>query len=252
MGAFRMNVIMSLLLLFSVGCSTAYPQARLPTYLGSPSSPTVVPADLGKQGTLSAGLVVINDVSFPDSAPQLSKESLDLIKKHIQARLIKEVKIPLESLKLLNEFPAPTGLTSLLHIGRDHHVAYLVLAVVSSTEIEWPDRFPMGGTFNLGGMAGFLNGYRAENFALAELALLDVKTGKTLLQTQGQSWASLERLAVPLESNVYPVVRRNYEMPPIYPTREDAAHDVLRAVASSDAIDQAVMYFKEPWKPSEG
>jgi len=201
---------------------------------------------------ITAGLLVINDTSFAHSAPQLSKESFDSIQAHVQARLLHDGSMTLVQMDSSSASDSPVQLDSLLQMARDQHLAYLVLAVVSSTEIETPERLPLGGFFNRGGMQGFLNGFRAENFALAELVLLDVGTGQALLQSDGQAWASLERLAVPLESNVYPVVRRDLEIPPIYPTSEENAHDVLRAVASSEAIDQAVMHFSESWKKARG
>jgi len=209
------------------------------------SSPTET--KMAKYGDVRAGLVVVNDTSAHDSAPQLSAESFDAIKEHIQFQLTKEVPMVLVGLDTPIPSTLPTELASLLQMAKDQQVDYVVLAVVSSTEIEVPDRLPLQGSFSGGGMRGLLVGYRAENLALAELALVDVQTGQTLIQADGQAWASLERLDVPLESNVYPVVRRGLEIPPIYPTREDRAHDVMRAVASSDAINQAVMHFKESW-----
>lgn len=252
MGTYRVMLAVGLLTISLVGCSTGWPQARLANYLGPISSPVGPSIEIEKRGIITAGLVVINDTSAPDSAPQLSDASFDSINKHVQARLNKEAYIDLVR---LDSVPGPAQLEELpmlLNKVKAQKVDYLVLAVVSSTEVEAPDRLPLQGRFNGGGGRGLLNGYRAENFALAELALLDVQTGHALIQANGQAWASLERLDVPLESNVYPVVRRNVEIPPIYPTSEGRAHDVMRAVASSDAINQAVMHFRESWKKSQG
>ena len=90
-------------------------------------------------------------------------------------------------------------------------------------------------------------GYRAENYARLELALLDGQTGRPVVMTDGQAWATLERLAVPLESNVYPVVRRAQTQPPIYPKSESDAFETLRWVSGQDAIAQAVMHLGEEW-----
>jgi len=247
-----MSVVASLLFFFLVGCSTGWPQPRLADYLGSTPSPEGMPTALAKQGDVRAGFVVINDTTAQGSAPQLSPESLDSIKNYLQGLLTKEVSISLVRLNPPTQSSPPADTASFLQMARGQQLDYLVLAVVSSTEIEVPDRLPIGGSFNRGGMRGFLNGYRAENFARAELVLLEVGTGQALLQSDGQAWASLERLATPLESNVYPVVHRNIEMPPIYPTSEESAHDVMRSVASSEAINQAVMHFKESWKQARG
>jgi len=246
MGTYRMMLVAGLMCISLVGCSTGWPQGRLATYLG-PMSSSPAETKMAKYGDVRAGLVVVNDTSAHDSAPQLSAESFDAIKEHIQFQLTKEVPMVLVGLDTPIPSTLPTELASLLQMAKDQQVDYVVLAVVSSTEIEVPDRLPLQGSFSGGGMRGLLVGYRAENLALAELALVDVQTGQTLIHADGQAWASLERLDVPLESNIYPVVRRGLEIPPIYPTREDRAHDVMRAVASSEAINQAVMHFKESW-----
>lgn len=251
MNKFNVVFVLGVFSLSFVGCSTGLPQARLGTYISSPSSsPGAV--DLPKTGVFRAAIVVVNDTSSKDSAPKLSPASLEFIKNHAQSRLIKEVQLPLVDLESsLN--PSSSGeLDSLMELAKDKHVDYLVFAVVSSTEIEVPDRLPLQGSLQGGGARGVLNGYRAENFALAELALLDVQTRQVLIQSDGQAWASLERLDVPLESNVYPVVRHAQEIAPIYPEKESQAHDILRAVASSDAINQAVMHFKETWGQAKG
>jgi len=247
MVTYRMMLIACLMCISLVGCSTAWPQARLANYLAPTSSPSTA-TEIHKRGDVRAGLLVFNDTSAHDSAPQLSAESFDAIKEHIQFQLAKEVPMAFVGLDAPIQSTPPAEFASLLQMAKDQQVEYVVLAIVSSTEIEVPDRLPLGGSsISGGGLRGLLVGYRAENFALAELALVDVQTGQTLIQADGQAWASLERLDVPLESNVYPVVRRGLEIPPIYPTKEDRAHDVMRAVASSDAINQAVMHFKETW-----
>ena len=247
MGIYRMLAAAVVLSIFLVGCSSTWPQARLANFLGPISSST----EIAKQGKVSAGLVVINDTSAPRSAPQLSEESLKAITQHVQARLSKEGFLNLVTLDVPNPTALPGDKASFLRHAQENQMEFLVLAVVSSSEIEVPDRLPLQGALVGGIGRGLLNGYRAENYALAELALLDVNSGEGLMFADGQSWASLERLAVPLKSNVYPVVRRNLEVPPISPTSEEVAHDVMRAVASSEAIDQAVMHFRESWKQTK-
>jgi hypothetical protein len=61
----------------------------------------------------------------------------------------------------------------------------------------------------------------------------------------------LERLAVPLQSNIYPVVRRAQTQPPIYPNSESEAFETLRWVSGQDAIAQAVMHLEELWRKSQ-
>ena len=228
------------------GC-TGWPQARLDAYLGQ--QPARDPSRLAElSGVVQAGLVMINDTTAPGSAPKLSEASFASLTEHVQKQLMHAA--PVEVVRLVHSSNPATSLrnfAAVLQWGQDQRVEYLVLVILSSAEIEVPERFPWRGS-TLGAIArGLLLGYRAENLALAELALIDVRAGHVLARVEGYAWASLDRLDVPLESNVYPMVRRNLEDPPIYPEKEEDAHDVMRAVAGGDAIDQAVLHLKEAW-----
>lgn len=237
-----------LVLVFSVGCTVGWPPARLDSYLGPQPKTGPSPVLELPEGPIKAGLWVLNDTSGPDSAPKLSEASVAALTEHVQDQLMHSVPIEVVRVGPSSDSAAqsPTFAT-LLEWGKDHRVDYLVLAVLSSTEIEVPERFPWRGS-TLGAIGrGLLFGYRAENLARVELAVVDVLAGQELIRANGYAWASLDRLDVPIESNVYPVVRRNLEDPPIYPEDEEHAHDVMRAVAANDAVNQAVMHLKEAW-----
>ena len=237
----------SLLSVFFGGC-TGWPQARLDAYLGQQPENRLSPVVELPKGPIKAGLWVLNDTTAPDSAPKLSDASFAALTEHVQHQLMHSV--PIEVVRVLHSpdpVAPPPNFAGVLQWGKDQRVVYLVMAILSSAEIEVPERFPWRGS-TLGAIGrGLLLGYRAENLALAELALVDVLAGQVLIRVDGYAWASLDRLDVPLESNVYPVVRRNLEDPPIYPEKEENAHDVMRAVAGSDAVNQAVMHLKEAW-----
>lgn len=247
----RMSLLSAILgiglvsLLFA-GCGE-WPQARLDAYLGQQPAHDLS-GFAGLPGVVQAGLVVFNDTTAPDSAPELSEVSLASLTEHVRKQLLHDV--PLEVVRIVhspNPGSAPPPFTTVLQWATDRHVEYLVMTVLSSTEIEVPERFPWRGS-TLGAIArGLLFGYRAENLALAELALVHVPTGRVLVRVEGQAWASLDRLDPPIESNEYPVVRRNLEDPPIYPEKEEDGHDVMRAVAGGDAVNQAVLHLKEVW-----
>ena len=239
-----------LVLVCAVGCTAGWPQARLDVYL-SPQQiqeTRVSPVGEIREGPITAGLWVLNDTGDPDSAPKLSEASFAALTEHVQSQLIHSV--PIEVVRITRA-PNPATLRSNfampLQWGKDHRVDYLIMAILSSTEIEVPERFPWRGSSPGAIGRGLLLGYRAENLALAELALVNVLTGHVLVRVNGYAWASLDRLDVPLESNVYPVVRRNLEDPPVYPEKEEDAHDVMRAVAGHDAVNQAVMRLKAAW-----
>lgn len=238
--------ILGIVCLVSGGCGS-WPQARLDAFLGQqPEDGHFAIAEWPK-GPVHAGLWVLNDTGAPGSAPKLSEIAFTDLTEHVRQQLLHAVPIKLRVVRSSDPDASPPSFATVLHWGQAQRVDYLVLAILSSTEIEVPERFPWRGS-TLGAIArGLQFGYRAENLALAELALVDVRTGHVLARVQGNAWASLDRLDPPIESNEYPVVRRNLEDPPIYPENEADAHDVMRAVAAGDAIDQAVLHAKEAW-----
>ena len=252
MRGYRFMRLFSLVLLvvFVQGCAASV-QPKLASYLGSASvqkpSYVSVLSHIQQGERLSTGLVVINDTSSPESAPSLSKESFARFAYELQDQL--EHQFPVNVVKVLGseDITSSNEVPQLGQIGKSLGLDFMVLAIVSSSEVEVPDRLVLGGSLQgSGGGRGSVLGYRAENYALVELALIDVKTQQPVVHAEGNAWATLERLDVPLESNVYPVVRRDLLIPPIYPTEEDA-HDTLRGVAADDALKQAFLHLREIW-----
>ncbi len=245
-------VVVGLLGLISMSaCSFENSPKRLPAYL-TPVSATGAVAAASRSlpnGDITGALVVINDTSFEKSAPGLQLATRQSLGGYLQAEIQKQLPIQLSSV-VYPEGLQPNGSTDqFIQLAKDQGVSYLLLAVLSSSEWEVPDRLPLSGFQQPTGMrSGGLVGYRAENYARVELAFLDGRTGQPIVTTDGQAWATLERLAVPLESNVYPVVRRAETQPPIYPHSESDAFETLRWVSGQDAIAQAVMHLGEVWK----
>jgi hypothetical protein len=190
----------------------------------------------------------VNDSGFHRSAPELRRETLENLGEHLHATLHRQLPIQLDTVVYPEELKPDGSAAPFIHIAQTYNVPYLLLAVFSSTEREIFDKLylmPRQG----GGLASTgMPGYRAENYARVELALLHGQTGESVLSADGQAWAELERLKVPLESNVYPVVRRPLTQPPIYPSSEEDAHETLRWVSGQDAMAQAVLNLKKLWK----
>ncbi len=244
------------LLLFPLhfaGCSFDNTPKRLMAYLSPPTpqaqigSTTAIPVN-----QVTGALVVLNDTGFEKSAPELRKGTLKNLGEHLKSELEKQLPIRLSSV-VYPEAMSPKGSSEVfIKLAKEEGVPYLLVAVLSSSELEVFDRFPLGGYQQPTGMrGGGLPGYRVENYARLELALLDAKTGQPVVATDGQAWATLERLVVPLESNVYPVVRRPQTQPPIYPNSEGEAFETLRWVSGQDAIAQAVMHLEEIWRKNK-
>jgi len=231
-------------------CSFENSPKRLPAYLAAvPATGEVVATSHTlPRGEVTGALVMINDTEFPKSAPGLRAGTQQHLGEYLQAEIQKQLPIHVSSMVFPDGIHPNGSPEPFIQLAKDQKVPYLLLAVLSSSEWEVSDRLPLGG-FQQGGMrGGGLVGYRAENYAHVELALLDGQTGRPIVTTDGRAWATLERLAVPLESNVYPVVRREQSQPPIYPKSEGDAFETLRWVSGQDAIAQAVMHLEQAWK----
>lgn len=251
----HMLMVVGLLVLVLGGACSFFDNTpkRLPVYL-TPVSATGEPAVTGHTlplGDITGVLVVINDTGFQKSAPGLQPGTLQNLGGYLQEEIQNQLPIQLSSVLYPDAVKPDGSADQYIQLAKDHGAPYLLLAILSSSEVEVSDRFPLGGSLGGGGGRGWLVGWRAENYARLELALLEVQSGKLVVTKDGQAWAVLERLAVPMESNVYPVVRRSQTQPPIYPNSEGDAFDTLRWVSGQDAIAQAVMHLGEEWKQAK-
>jgi hypothetical protein len=247
-------LIVGLLSSFSFfGCSLDNTPKRLGAYLPQPASQEGVVAKVALPAErVSSALVVLNDSGFEKSAPGLRRGTLENLGEHLKTEIQKQVPIQITSVVYPDGLQSNHSAEQFIQLAKAQNVPYLLLAVLSSSEWEVFDRLPMGGYQQPSGMrGGGMPGYRVENYARLELALLDARTGQPVVTTDGQAWATLERLVVPLESNVYPVVRRAQTQPPIYPNSEGEEYETLRWVSGQDAIAQAVMHLEILWKKSQ-
>ena len=245
-----LTVVGLLVLVLNGACSFNNTPKRLPVYL-TPMPATGEAAVKGNTlplGDITGVLVVINDTGFQESAPGLQPGTLQNLGGYLQEEVHKQLPIQLSPVLYPDGLKPNGSADQYIQLAKDHGVPYLLLAILSSSEVEFSDRFPLGGTQGGGGGRGWLVGWRAENYARLELALLEVQSGKLVVSKDGQAWAVLERLAVPMESNVYPVVRRAQIQAPIYPNSEGDAFDTLRWVSGQDAIAQAVMHLGGAWE----
>jgi hypothetical protein len=234
---------------YSFGCSLDNSPKRLAAYLPQPTGQADVVAKMAfpAEGVTGA-LVVLNDSGFEKSAPEFRRGTLENLGEHLKTEIHKQLPIQLKSVVYPDGVQPKGSADQFIQLAKEQNVPYLLLAVLSSSEWEVFDRLPMQGREGGGMRSQGMPGYRAENYARVELALLDGRTGQMVVSADGQAWAILERLAVPLESNVYPVVRRAQTQPPIYPNSEGEAFETLRWVSGQDAIGQAVMKMEILWK----
>ncbi len=241
-------IIIGVMTLILSSCATQSVPERLPIYFGvdkdllSNSSLANLPS-----GEVKAGLVVINDTTSPHSAPALSQEGFERFTERLSGFLGKQLPITIVKVIDYPEFKQGKNSRQFAQVAQQEGLDYLLFGVVSSSEVEVPDQLSFqGGRVGLGGGRGRVLGFRAENYALVELALVQGKTGYPVVHANGSAWAVLERLNIPIQSNVYPVVRRDLTQPPIYPT-DATAYDTLRVVSADDAMKQALMHLQEAW-----
>ena len=250
----RLSLLSALLVgaLLTAGCSVK-PPARIGTYLGpSVESMQSTQADLRAlgDGQLQAGLLLINDTSLPDSAPALSEHGLAFLSDAVRRRI--EGNTPIRIAKVLpsSGLTPDTAHQAVSRLGREQGVPYVLMVIFSSMESEIPLMLPLGGDPEQGGGRPGVSGFEANNYALAELALLETSSGRVVARSDGRAWSRLNRLYVPVQSNAYPVIHRSLRVAPIYPREEDAK-DVLRSIAGDEALEQAVYQLELAWaKPA--
>ncbi len=234
--------------LFFAGCSQ-HPIARMDSYLGLPTqgATAIMPAPVDKaSGLFDVGLLVINDISAQDSAPALSDKAHTFLTDQVRRRVQTALPIRIVTVLTGTEAARPLDSQTLRQLAQKRAVHYLLLALFSSAESEVPTYLGLDGSPEQGGGRPHMPGFEANNYALAELALLDVATGQIVARVDGRAWSQLLRLHVPIKSNVYPVIHRSLRTAPIYPL-EDQAKDVLRSIAGDEALEQAVMHLQESW-----
>ncbi|HEX9899446.1 MAG TPA: hypothetical protein VGC81_09475, partial [Candidatus Methylomirabilis sp.] len=163
----------------SAGCSTK-PPARITAYLGpAVESVQTTPADLQALAhvQVQAGLLLINDTSHVDSAPALSDGSLAFLSDAVRHRI--EQKTPIRITKVLpsSGLTPETAQETVISLGREQGVPYILVVVFSSMESEIPLMLPFTGDPEQGGGRPGASGFEAINYALAELALLETSSG---------------------------------------------------------------------------
>lgn len=149
-----------------------------------------------------------------------------------------ETAVPVRIVRVLAETEAalPHDSQNLRQLAQERAVPYLLLAMFSSAELKVPTYLGLGGSPEQGGGRPNVPGFEANNYALVELALMDVAMGQLVARADGRACSQLLRLSVPIKSNVYPVVHCSLRAAPIYPP-EDQAKDVLRSIAGDEALE---------------
>ncbi len=147
----------------------------------------------------------------------------------------------MEKFILVSNLGTPESVLSIQKFGKDNQIDIVLVVLPSGVEVSGPAKFDLLPEVSL------LNGRQIDHHATVELGLVDAKSGSLLLQVQGNSYATLEELDIPIDSNRYPRVRGSAMSSYIYP-ENDKALDVLRAVALKEALEQATMKLQMMWQ----
>ena len=233
------------------GCSQQ-PLSRLNHYVGGSSESASLavsaqPAPIS--GSVTAGLLLINDTSAKGSAPALSDRAKAFLAKQVRERVETATPVRVAQVLDISNESLPRGQEALAQMAQKQGLTYLLVALFSSGESEVPAYLPITGDPEQGGNRPNIPGYEVVNYALAELALIDGASGQVVARSDGRAWARLNRLNMPIASNAYPVIHRSLRVAPIYPPESDAK-DILRSVAADEALEQAATRLQEAWPKS--
>lgn len=245
------TIALSCSALLLTACSQQ-PLPRINQYVGGSSESSSLSASaqpVAISGPITAGLVLINDTSAAGPATVLSDKARAFLTQQVRDRVEGATPIHVAQVLTAASSSQPQVPESLAKLAREQGLAYLLVAVFSSAESEIPTYLPLTGDPEQGGSRPGVPGFEAVNYALAELALVDARSGQVVARSDGRAWARLNRLYVPKVSNSYPVIHRSLRVAPIYPP-EAEAKDVLRSLAADEALEQAASKLHEAWAKS--
>jgi hypothetical protein len=240
------RLIRGLILLLVVGVATACaaaPPSRLSQYLGSDAASVQPDTRLPQQWPLRAGLVVLSDASAPDAAPVLPEDAVARVTEKLRDEISRGLPIAIDKI-IPSEGLKPSGeIAPWADLGKTHGVDYVLVAVLSSTEQEYPV------TVFLGWVTHAQPGYRRDNYSLVEVALIDVKGRRTILRSEGRGWATLDRPSAPGINQWYPVIYLRPQDPErrIWPPNFEGAPLTLRYVAMNLAAKRLVLNLQDAW-----
>ncbi|MGC3974631.1 MAG: hypothetical protein QM771_09650 [Nitrospira sp.] len=224
-------------------CVAASPPSRLAQYVGSVVPEEAVTAKLPASRPLHTALVVVADQSAPDSIPVLPDEALARVGELLTGEINRGYPLAVERVVKLDGMLPGGRAPSWPEVARQQGVDYLLVTVLSSTEQEYPISLFLGWTTHQ------QPGFRRDNWSLAEAALIDGSTGRTLLRAEGRAMATLDRPTVPGISQWYPVIYLRPQDPErrIWPPTYEGATLTLRLIAMEQAAKRLAGNLQRAW-----
>lgn len=224
-------------------CVVASPPSRLTQYVGPVVTDELASARLPIARPLRAALVVVTDRSAQDSAPVLPDEALARVGEILTGEINRGYPFAIEQVVKLDGMEPGSTPPDWTGVARQQGVEYLLVTVLSSTEQEYPVSLFLGWTTHR------QPGFRRDNWSLAEAALIDGSTGKTLLHAEGRAMASLDSPTAPGISQWYPVIylRPQDQERRIRPPSYEGAPLTLRVVSMEQAAKRLAGNLQRAW-----
>ena len=246
----RLAVLVGVGLLILSGCSTIslpdlasnVPPNRMSQYVGSQPA-HMTNDELLPEVPVKAGLILLADTTAPGAAPALPDEALAEMAESLREDLGKYLRFDLQQVLPADGIRPVGDAAQFVALARQHGLDYLIIAVASSTEQEYPL------TVFLGWTTHSQPGLRRDNWSLVESALLDVRTGRLLLKAEGRGWATLDRPTAAGINQWYPVIWKRPQEPNWrwWPPSYDSAPHTLRIIAMHEAVKRLVTHMQDAW-----
>lgn len=224
------------------GCSGPSPHRLQAHFENEPHASEVIQGKFSahSQNRLPVGMAIVVHADSSDAFPAITEDTWTQFAARVKREVQDRFPFSMQEVVRVEEIPSGKKGSLLKGMGGNSPIEMVLVVLPSGKEVKGPAKFDLLPEVSM------LNGYQTENYATVELGLLDLTSGKMLLQSEGSSYATLEQLDVPLASNRYPRVRGSSMTKPIYP-EEGKALETLRMVALHEALDQAVMKLAGNW-----
>jgi hypothetical protein len=224
-------------------CASSVPPSRLDQYIGPSIQGQPVSRHLPEQRPLRAGMVILTDTTAPDAAPPPPEEAVNWAAEALQEEISSMLPISIEKIISPESVERGGDVSQFQELGRKHGVDHLLVSVISSTEKEYPISVFLGWTSHM------QPGLRRDNWTLVEVALIDVRSGRVLLNAEARGWATLDRPTAPGINQWYPVVWLRPQDPSrrYWPPTYAGAPNTLRVIALQEALRRVVSNLQDAW-----
>ena len=167
------------------GCTGVSPSSHMPTLLEQETNPNgVIQEKLSeaRQPKLQVGLALVPDIEKSHPPVTLSEDSFARFTARTKNELENKVPVRIQEVVRLEELQPGKSIEQLKRLGKTQKLEFVLLVLTSSEEVQNPAYLDASSPD-----VGVLPGNEIENYALVEIALVDLQSGKSLIQAHGRS-----------------------------------------------------------------